>query len=227
MARLRNYIRRYTSISAVLDVLVRKQLPLLDPQTWDDRNDRYFMSLYKEKRELGGLYGLCAATCSETYHHWRVFTGTADGACLELRRQPLEAMLRELEGVRFGEVDYLHLDKVEELTPKDVQRLPFVKRLGFTAEAEYRITAETTEPQLPALSIDLPLDLIGRVELNPWLPASLAESVTKTLKGLPGCEKLPIRRSRLIDSDRWKKAGDRVVGRTPPAKLRIRRTKKV
>lgn len=129
MARLRNYIRRYTSISAVLDVLVRKQLPLLDPQTWDDRNDRYFMSLYKEKRELGGLYGLCAATCSETYHHWRVFTGTADGACLELRRQPLEAMLRELEGVRFGEVDYLHLDKVEELTPKDVQRLPFVKRL--------------------------------------------------------------------------------------------------
>lgn len=183
------------------------------------------MSLYKEKRELGGLYGLCAATCSETYHHWRVFTGTADGACLELRRQPLEAMLTQLEGVRFGEVDYLHLDKAEELTPKDVERLRFVKRLGFTAEAEYRITAETAEPQLPALSIDLPLELIGRVELNPWLPSSLAESVTKTLKGLPGCAKLPIRRSRLIDSDRWKKAGDRVIGRKPPAKLRLRRTK--
>src|SRR5690349_1833011 len=106
MSTLENFIRRYTTISAVIDILRRRALPLLDPQTWDDRNDRYFMARYKEKKALGGLYALCAAQCSETYHHWRVFTGTADGACLELRREPLEEALGNIEGARFGPVDY-------------------------------------------------------------------------------------------------------------------------
>lgn len=43
-------IRRYTSIPGVIDTLRRRQLPLLDPQYWDDRNDSYFMRLYKEYR---------------------------------------------------------------------------------------------------------------------------------------------------------------------------------
>lgn len=66
MAKLERLIRRYSSIAATIDILRRKELPLLDPQNWDDRNDRYFMNLYREKKDLGGLYGLCAATCSET-----------------------------------------------------------------------------------------------------------------------------------------------------------------
>ena len=49
MTELKKFVRRYTSISAVIDILAREELPLLDPQTWDDRNDRYFMSLYKEQ----------------------------------------------------------------------------------------------------------------------------------------------------------------------------------
>ena len=73
----------------MLDILWRKELPLLNPESWDDRNDRYFMEHYKSAKQLQGLYALCAARCSETYHHWRVFTGAADGACLELRLLPL------------------------------------------------------------------------------------------------------------------------------------------
>lgn len=215
------FLRRYTSIAAVIDILRRKELPLLDPQTWDDRNDSYFMSLYKESGKLGGLYGLCAATCKETYHHWRVFTNTADGACIEIRREPLEERLRELPGVRFGEVDYLVLGKVEALGTGDRERLPFVKRWGFEPESEYRIIAQTTEPQRPALSIDFPVSLVGRIHLNPWLPAPIAESVKAMLREIPGCSKLSIARSQLIDSGRWKGAGDKVVGKSaaPRAKL--------
>ncbi|MBU0724537.1 MAG: DUF2971 domain-containing protein [Alphaproteobacteria bacterium] len=212
------FLRRYTSIAAVIDILRRKELPLLDPQSWDDRNDRYFMSLYKESGELGGLYGLCAATCKETYHHWRVFTNAADGACIEIRREPLEERLQELPGVSFGEVDYLVLGKVENLGPGDRKRLPFVKRWGFEPESEYRIIAETTEAQRPALSIDFPLSLIGRIHLNPWLPAPIADSLKATLREIPGCSKLPIARSQLIESGRWKVAGDTVIRR--PAALR-------
>lgn len=142
MVKLEHFIRRYSSIAATIDILRRKELPLLDPQNWDDRNDRYFMNLYRERKKLGGLYGLCAATCSETYHHWRVFTNAADGACIEIRRQDLEASLDELEGARYGEVEYLKLEEVETLGPNDCDNLPFVKRVGFQPEDEYRIIAE-------------------------------------------------------------------------------------
>lgn len=210
---LDQYIRRYTSISAVIDVLRRRELPLLDPQTWDDRNDRYFMARYKEKKSLGGLYALCAARCSETYHHWRVFTGTADGACIEIRRAPLENVLATLPGVSFGDIHYLRLDEVDHLKQADLHKLPFVKRLGFAAEEEYRIVYETAEPQGGAYSLEFPLSWIGRIYLNPWLPDSLYNSVKATLQGLPGCAKLSITKSRLIDSARWKTAGDRVAGK--------------
>jgi hypothetical protein len=209
-------IRRYTSISAVIDLLHRRELAILDPQSWDDRNDRYFMDLYKEKKKIGGLYGLCAAQCSETYHHWRVFTNTADGACVEINREPLEAVLGQLNGVRFGPMDYLRLDEVEHLTRGDVDRLPFVKRIGFAAEEEYRIVAETDEPQVSVFKIDFELRWIKHIYLNPWLPKSIAESVIGALKAIRGCSRLEVTRSLLIESSRWKRAGEKVIGKLPP-----------
>lgn len=224
MSKLTGYIRRYTSISSVINMLRRKELPLLDPQSWDDRNDRYFMGLYKEKRQLGGLYGLCAAQCSETYHHWRVFTGTSDGACIELHRESLETALNRIEGVRLGPVEYLRLPDVEKLTGKDVDRLPFVKRIGFEAEDEYRIIAETIAPQAPVMSIEMPLSWVSAIHLNPWLPRPIADSVKATLREIPGCSRLRVVRSQLIDSGRWKQAGDTVVGKPKPKpRLLLRR----
>lgn len=219
----RVYLRRYTSISAVIDILCRKELPLLDPQTWDDRNDRYFMDLYKDKKKLGGLYGLCTAQCAETYHHWRVFTGNADGACIQIRRSKFERALSELEGVRYGEVEYLMLDEAERLKGIDVDRLPFIKRVGFKAEEEYRVVAETSENQKPAISIEFPVSMIESIHLNPWLPRSIAQSVKDTILSLPGCSKIRVSKSVLIESGRWKSAGDRVVGKTSPSSIVLKR----
>ncbi|QAY78681.1 DUF2971 domain-containing protein [Sphingosinicella sp. BN140058] len=221
MTKLNRFIRRYTSIAATIDILRRKELPLLDPQSWDDRNDRYFMSLYKEAQEINGLYALCAATCSETYHHWRVFTAAADGACIEIKRGPLETALSALPGVRFGKIEYLLLDDVEQLGPADRVRLPFIKRAGFKPETEYRIIAETSDAQTPALAVEFPIELINKIYLNPWLPASIADSLTGIFQSIPGCEGLSVSRSHLIDSGRWKRSGDRVVGKKKPPKIKL------
>jgi hypothetical protein len=55
---------------------------------------------------------------------------------------------------------------------------------------------------------------------------SLAESVIASIRDIPGCSKLKVSRSHLIDSARWKEAGNRVVGikkpRKPPT-LKLRR----
>lgn len=217
----KEYIRRYTTISAVINLLRRRELALLDPATWDDRNDRYFMDLYKEQRGVIGLYALCAATCNETYHHWRVFTGAADGACVEIKRAPLERALSRLGNIRCEEIDYLKLEEVDALSAADVMRLPFVKRYAFKPEDEYRIIAETHDPQASAMGIRLPISWISKITLNPWLPGPLAESVIQTLHTIPYCKKLVVQRSHLIDNARWKRAGDRIVGKRPPRKSRV------
>lgn len=186
----------------------------MDPQTWDDRNDRYFMSLYKAARRRASLYALCGTLANETYHHWRVFTGSSDGACIEIRRLPFEAHLRTLDGVRFGPMDYLKLEEMERLGQTDADRLPFLKRSGFKPENEYRVIADSPDPQGPAMAIPFELEWIGRVHINPWLPAALADSLKATLRSIPGNERLSVTRSRLIENSRWKSAGDIVAGQS-------------
>jgi hypothetical protein len=41
-------LKRYTTLSSALDVLENKRLTLLDPAKWDDRNDTYFIELYRQ-----------------------------------------------------------------------------------------------------------------------------------------------------------------------------------
>jgi hypothetical protein len=201
-------------------MLRNRQLTLVDPAAWDDRNDRYFMELYKEARGLGGLYAACAATGPETYHHWRVFTTAADGACVEIFREPLENALRGLTKVSFGEVDYLRLEEVEKLTEADSEDLPFFKRVAFQPEQEYRIIVETSEAQEAIIGLELPLNWIGRILLNPWLPERVAQSVKQTLLEIGGCENLVVERSHMIENARWKRAGEVVVGLRPPKRTR-------
>ena len=230
MAKLKGYIRRYLSLSAVIDTLRRRKLALLDPKDWNDRNDRHFMQLYKDAKGLSSLYAMCAAVRHETYHHWRVFTPGAEGACLELWRDPLEAALRESDSTRFQEVKYVTLPQVAQLSPKDLENLPFFKRKGFDAEEEYRVIAWSEEPQAVVLGFDIQLSWVKRIELNPWMPKSLFQSVKDTIKAIPGCESIEFRQSTLIDNQQWRDAGDRVVGRRPggpeaalPIKKRPRR----
>jgi hypothetical protein len=216
MITMQNHIRRYVSVTAVIDILSRKELALIDPQNWDDRNDSYFMELYKIKKQINGLYALCAAQCSETYHHWRVFTAAADGACLEINRLLLEQALKQKDNVRYGSVEYLKLREMDALEPEHLERLPFCKREGFMFEDEYRIVAWSNKPQAKVLAVPIKLDWIHKVYLNPWMPKPRAQSVTKLLKSLPGCTDLQVGRSLLIDSQRWKNAGDRVTNRKSP-----------
>ncbi|CAN7277894.1 hypothetical protein LJR231_001309 [Phyllobacterium sp. LjRoot231] len=136
---------------------------------------------------------------------------------LRLNADPLKKASRGSQTYVLKRFDYLRLEQVETLSTKDVERLPFIKRVGFTAEEEYRIIAQSDEPQRTAFSIDMPLTWINKIYLNPWLPDTISESVKATLRSFPGCSKLPVQKSRLIDSGRWKKAGDKVVGRSVPS----------
>ncbi|CAN7318828.1 DUF2971 domain-containing protein [Rhizobium ruizarguesonis] len=211
-------IRRYMSIAALIDTLRRQKLAILNPESWDDRNDRLFMRVYKSHTKAGGLYGMCAALRGETYHHWKIFAGGASGACLVLKRRPLEAYLDSHQPepgteISYDEVNYLRLDEVKKLSPDHIKDLPFLKRYGFKDEDEYRIVIETVADQQPAIFINCPHAWIDTIYLNPWLYENQAQSLIETIREIPGCEKLNVKPSQLTDSTTWREAADRIAGR--------------
>src|SRR4051794_14517688 len=122
--KIPTYLRRYTDLPALLRLLRDKQLTLLDPKTWDDRNDSLFMSLYKEHKKLHSVLALCFSQSPETYHHWRVFSNGPAGVCIVFDRESLLETLRNVEGVSTGMVNYFTLKKAKEKAFR-VDRLPF------------------------------------------------------------------------------------------------------
>jgi len=72
-------LRRYTTLPSLLDLLVTKHLTLLTPDSWDDKNDAFYLQQYKDKKKLKAVYAMCFTEGNETYHHWRVFSGGNGG----------------------------------------------------------------------------------------------------------------------------------------------------
>jgi hypothetical protein len=55
----------------VVDLLQTKELALVNPASWDDRNDAYYIEQYAHVKGIASTYALCLAQAPETYHHWR------------------------------------------------------------------------------------------------------------------------------------------------------------
>lgn len=201
------FLRRYTELAALVNALRNREITLLDPQTWDDRNDSHYLSLYKQRKALKTVLALCFTTCPETYHHWRVFANGASGVCIRFNRPALLRALRGQGGIRTGKVRYLTLKEIRNrrLTVKE---LPFLKRAAFEPEEEYRVIFESAATGYAALNIRMPLSAIHRITLSPWLHPALSPGVKKTIKSIPGCSALEVVRSTLIGNTEWKTLGD-------------------
>ncbi len=200
------YYRRYTELPSLIHMLTYSELTLLDPRSWDDKNDSYFLSKYREKKKLKSVLALCFTQAKETYHHWRVFAPGSAGMCVRFKGSALEPSIRKITGLRFKPVEYL---TVAELRKKGIttSKLPFSKRFAFQPENEVRLLWESKTEERTSLSIPISLFAISRITLSPWLHPSLADEVKSLLKSVDGCKKLNIYRSTLISNSEWMKHG--------------------
>lgn len=200
-------LRRYSNLAATIHLLRSRCLTLLSPTLWDDRNDAFYMAEYKKRKKAKCLVAVCMANAPETYHHWQVFSSGSDGVCIQFDKDRLAANVPAKSGFRLQSVDYRQIVEVESEQPR-TQDLPFLKRVPFFDEQEFRLIFSSTD--IEADTHDLPIDLncIQRIVLSPWMPKPLAQSVKKTLRELEGCEELAISRSTLIENERWKRAAN-------------------
>jgi hypothetical protein len=203
--------RRYTNLASALHILRNRCLTLLSPETWDDRNDAFFMAEYKRLKGAKTVLAICLAEREETYHHWRLFSHGADGVCLEFDREILLSALAGANGVRHQLVDYELVTDVNRMEDVDLERLPFMKRWPYGDEQEYRVVYVDTEREFASCSIPIDLASITRITLSPWLAPELVAVVKEVLKSLPGCSTKKVYRSTLIDNNEWKKLTGRVA----------------
>jgi len=200
------YCRRYTDIPALIGMLTYGELTLLDPSTWDDKNDSYFLEQYRVKRNLKSVLALCFTQASETYHHWRVFSHGPAGVCVWFKEQQLKAAVAQVKGLRIRQIEYLTVKKIRsKKLPQS--KLPFVKRFPFKPENEVRLLWESATEECTSLGVPFDSSAIARITLSPWLHPSLKDSVKSVLKSLPKCRRYKIYRSTLISNAEWKRHG--------------------
>lgn len=199
-----DYIKRFTNIPALIYLLTNRAITLLDPMSWDDTNDSYYLTIYKKKKSLKTVLALCFTETSETYHHWHLFAGGSSGVCITFRHERLLNIVRRIPGVICKSVDYIRLDKMRKKKIL-MSQLPFIKRHGFQDECEFRIIYESKRATLATKDIKIPLTSIEKITLSPWMPKALAKSVKDSIHFITGCENIKVVRSTLVGNLEWKK----------------------
>jgi hypothetical protein len=200
-------LRRYTNLPFLLDLLHKKQLALLDPATWDDRNDAYYMEQYKKKKNLKTLLAVCFAEAPETYQHWKIYSGNQSGVCIEFDKDSLLIKALRIKGYRCQKIEYLPFRG--KLT--SVEKLPFTKRVAFTSEDEFRIIYEDEDEEIKIKYLPIIPEDIIRIEINPWVNESIYNSIVSTIKNIDGFVDVRTKKSGILEYEKWKKKADDVI----------------
>ena len=209
-------LHRYTNLAATIHLLRERKLTLLDPASWDDKNDVFFIEEYKRCVRAKTVLALCFAhrqTTAEVYHHWRVFANGSNGVCIQFDKIGLMSLFDDAS-VMHGPVKYMSLDGLfKGANEKRIKQreLPFIKGSRYRDEREYRAVFVDSCERSESYSVSLDLNVIRRITLSPWLPTNLANVVKDTLRSFDEYGNLNVVHSTLRNNSKWKNIG-RVLG---------------
>jgi len=204
----KNILRRYTDVTSLLHILRRRKITLLDPTTWEDKNDSKFLAIYKDKNNLKTLLALCFTDAPETSHHWKVFSPGSSGICIRFNKIELLNGIEDIKGINHGKVIYKSIDELEKNAPI-TKELPFLKRYPFRDEEEYRIIYSNKSRSIRTKSINIDLNSISNIVLSPSLHKKLADTLKETIRSIESCGHIKIHKTTLNDSKRWVACGKR------------------
>jgi hypothetical protein len=197
-------LHRYTNLTATIHMLRSKSITLLNPATWDDRNDSYFMAEYKRTVGAKTILALCFAERRESYHHWRIFAHGSDGVRIEFDKEKLLSAFSADDRVFSGNVMYKNIEDVRRIKFIQIQSLPFLKRAPYEDEGEFRVVYVDKAKVLEYKDYGIKMSWIRRITLSPWMAQSLSDSIKQTLQSIEGCSRLKIYRSTLIENEKWR-----------------------
>jgi len=194
-------LRRYTDLPSLLHILRSGELTLRSPSTWDDNNDRNFMEAYVREADLASCVAFCFTGEFDLYHLWRIYADGNSGVCIEFYRDILVKSAED-NNIKHGKVEYL---EVPDLQKRKIltDRWPFIKRIAFSAEYEYRFIYGSKTEDIMTKGMPLYDNAIKRIIINPWAPPALYEVMKKTILAT-SCKSLNIEQSQMMNHVVWR-----------------------
>ncbi len=196
-------LRKFTSLAVAIDLLRNKRLALVDPRNWVDRNDIAYLQEYKRRKALKSLVVTCFTTKAEQYHHWKSFADGTDGVCIHFHAKPLIDHVARQPGFRCGLVAYKRNSTSDDWNPK-TSEIPFLKRLAYRDEGEYRFLFEDKDSTLEIKELTLDLGCVSRIVVSPRLAKGLFQAVKEQLTLISPDKRIPILQSSILDSSLWR-----------------------
>jgi hypothetical protein len=181
-------------------MLKRETLTLLNPDFWEDFNDRETIKAYKKSSQAQSIYALCLTYANETVHHWNAFASGTSGCCIEFSPDKLFSILANTVGVIHEKVEYLGVNRLGSF---DNKKLPYLKRLPFEPEKEYRILATSDREQVAAFDIKIDLNVIRRITISNKVPEPVFASLKEVLLNINPAFKGKITHSTLFKNSTW------------------------
>ena len=214
--RPKGIFRRYTTLPIVMDMLKEKRLSIVGYDAWEDVNDRFNMDLYKLHTETHFLGAYCLnRSRRQDFHQWKIFFDGPSGVCIIFDETKFDEFVKNLHKSSYliGNMKYVAYKngKREQdlaLTTKcgraETDKLPFIKRAGFSAEREFRIVHFSKEKK-DVHHIGFDTSIISDIILSPFLPDGLISSVKSILKMIDGCP-TRVTKARLNNSKTWQQS---------------------
>jgi hypothetical protein len=197
-------LSRFTTLPVLLDLLQRRKLTLLDPKSWEDRNDSEIILAYKKRKKIKNLFAICLSYGDETIHHWKTFSNGSSGCLIEFDAQRLFSIVDQIPGVKHRKVAYKKLAEIEKKKVKiKVDDIPFIKRWPYRCEEEYRIIVENDTAYAKHFDIDIPIDIIRRITINQQMPDKIYETIKVYLRDIKKNPEGRIYRSTLFENKKW------------------------
>lgn len=203
----------------MLDILQNATLTLVDPKSWEDKNDIFFMELYKEHSGYKSVLALCFCGWNnydaEKYHVWKTYSGSTSGVCIQFESDKLISYLNPFKEIRYRMVEYLTIKKLrEKWKEKSLEDLPFMKRLAYNCDSEFRIIYRTNNLEECLFHLPIKLDCISKITLNPWILEPVDESVKNFIHKIKEYEHIKLVNTTLLEYADWKKYGDKIAKET-------------
>lgn len=194
-------LNRYTTLPVLLDLLQRKKLTLLNPESWEDKNDSEIILEYKKRKNIKKLFALCLSYGDETIHHWKTYSPGSGGCCIEFNPKTLFEIIDMVPGLKHGRVTY---KKIYEVGPNGVtiSKIPFIKRWPYRCEEEYRIIVEADTDD-DFFDIEVPLEVINKITISQLMPKQVYITIKRYLKNAKGDPESRISRSTIYENQRW------------------------
>jgi hypothetical protein len=208
------WLKKYTRLSYLPEILKKRRLHLGDPKDWTDKNDSKLIGLWSCAFDVPDIRVTCLAEAPDRFHFWDIFGECEKGVCLWFDKSILLDDIRKDTSLISEMVQYRSLAGLRQL---DARLVPFAKREQYGDEREFRVIRVKPVQHIPADKFEFSALSLRRIYLNSWLSSTEAKKWRDDISGLLATEfvDVKVRQNRVLSYQPWIRAAEAALGKSP------------